>query len=109
MTRDEMIAMLKECCDSVHEGITPTKMQNTYPRIVYWDYVWEANASSGTAYTYMNTYQISVFSTKPPRQNSVILALRERLYAKGIFPMINHEYNEEDHVWHSYLAMEIAE
>lgn len=109
MTRDEMIAMLKECCDSVHEGITPTKEQNTYPRIVYWDFLWNADTSSGTAYALLNTYQISVFSTKPPRQNNVILALRNKLYADGKFPAISHEYNEEDHIWHAYFALEIAE
>lgn len=109
MRRDEMIAMLKECCDAVYEGITPTRSQNVYPRIVYWDFVWDANTASGAAYSYLNTYQISVFSTKPPRQNPVVLALRDGLYDKGVFPSINHEYNEEEHVWHSYLALEITE
>lgn len=109
MTRDELIAMLKECCDSVHDGITPTKEQNTYPRIVYWDYVWESIDGSGTAYDNLNTYQVSVFSTKPPRKNETILSLRKKMYENGEFPAIYHEYNEEDHVWHSYMSLRIVE
>lgn len=109
MKRDEMIEILHDCFDTVKEGIQSVKNQNVVPRAVYWDYVWSDINASGMDYSDLNTYQISVFHTKPPRQNEGLIELRKKLRKAGVHPVIYHEYVEEESIWHSYMSLEITE
>lgn len=109
MKRDEMIEILHDCFNTVKEGIQSVKNQNVVPRAVYWDYVWSDVNASGLDYTDLNTYQISVFHAKPPRQNEGLIELRDKLRKAGVHPVIYHEYVEEDGIWHSYMSVEITE
>lgn len=106
MTKNEMVEILKASCDTVNEGITSTKNMNTYPRIVYWDYVWEDEMASGEEYEELETYQVSFYSRTPRHEN--LLRLRQLLREAGCHPTIYHEYVEEDKVWHSYFSLEVV-
>lgn len=106
MTKAELVEILKESCNTVNEGITSNKNENTYPRAVYWDYVWEDVLASGEEYAEVETYQVSFYSLTP--RHPELLALRDNFRKAGIHPTIYHEYNEEKKVWHSYFAVEVV-
>ena len=107
MTKEELSGLLHASCDAVNEGITSKKNENTYPRVLYWSYVWEDSLASGDAYQELHTYQVSMFATVPPEANANLIKLRTLLRKKGVHPTIYHEYNEEDHVWHSYMSVQV--
>lgn len=107
MTKEELSQLLHNACDTVNEGIASKKNENVYPRILYWSYIWEDSMASGDAYQELHTYQVSMFATEPPGINQCLLKLRDLLRHEGLHPAIYHEYNEEDHVWHSYMSVEV--
>ncbi len=107
MTKEELSTLLHGVCKTVNEGITSQKNENVYPRIVYWDYVWEDVLASGETYEDLNTYQISVFALVPPQENESLLNLRKQLRTAGEHPRIYHEYNDSDGVWHSYMSLQV--
>ena len=105
MRKSEFVNILKESCPTVNEGITSNKNENCYPRIVYWDYIWEDIMASGNEYEVQETYQVSFYSLTPKHKN--LLLLRDKLREAGIHPVIYHEYVEKDKVWHSYFKVEV--
>lgn len=107
MTKEELSKILHASCKAVNEGISSDKNKDTFPRIVYWDYIWEDILASGETYEEMNTFQVSVFAQVPPSENIALLKLRQNLRLDGIHPKIYHEYNDEKRVWHSYMAVEV--
>lgn len=107
MTKAELSALLHKPGIPVNEGITSDKNINTFPRIVYWDYIWEDVLASGEECDTKATYQVSFYSKRP--KDEKLLELRERLRAAGMHPVIYHEYVEEDKVFHSYFALEVIE
>ena len=107
MTKAELSALLHKTKIPVNEGITSDKNMNTFPRIVYWDYIWEDIVASGQEYDTKATYQVSFYS-KVPRDKK-LLELRNHLREAGMYPVIYHEYGEEDKVFHSYFALEVME
>lgn len=108
MTKEELSALLHSVCGAVNEGIASKKNENVYPRIIYWDYVWEDVLASGETYEDLNTYQISVFSLDAPQKNETLLNLRKELREAGEHPTIYHEYNDSDKVWHSYMSLQVV-
>lgn len=104
LTRKQLSDICHASCDDVHEGVTTTNLSGVTQRIVYWDYIWDDVVGSGETYDVHVTYQISVFATKP--HCKALLKLRDNLRTAGVHPTIYHEYNEDDHIWHSYMSID---
>mgnify|MGYP001170227284 CR=1 FL=1 len=107
MTKEELATLLDELEIQVNEGIQSDENTSVYPRIVYWEFVWDSLTASGNEYDTKVTYQLSFFS-KVPRDPKLI-ELKQKLNEKGLFAVIQHEYIQEDKHFHSYLAMEVLE
>lgn len=107
MNKMELATLLDSLGIQVNEGIQNDGSTKVYPRIVYWEYVWEPLTASGTEYDTNVTYQISFFS-KIPREPK-LLELRNELKKINLFPIIQHEYIQEDKLFHSYFALEVLE
>lgn len=98
----ELLLSLDICCN---ECYTPDKYKNTYPRIDFWDYIWEYQEASGSSYSDVQTYQVSFYS-KTPRHEKLI-ELRKKMSDMGLYPTIYHEYVDKDKVHHSYFSIEL--
>ncbi|WP_281671889.1 hypothetical protein [[Clostridium] scindens] len=107
MRKEELSNILHSLNIPVNEGVTSDRNINTYPRIVYWDYIWQDAVASGGEYVDQETYQISFYSKTP--RNEKLICLREKLRDIGLHPTIYHEYIPEDKVFHSYFALEVVE
>lgn len=107
MTKEELETLLDSLEIQVNEGILNDTNTNVYPRIVYWEFVWDSLTASGNEYDTKVTYQLSFFS-KVPRDPKLI-ELKHKLNEKGLFPVIQHEYIQKDNHFHSYLAIEVLE
>lgn len=107
MTKEELATLLDELEIQVNEGIQNDGSTNVYPRIVYWEFIWDSLNASGEEYDTKVTYQVSFFSQTP--RHKKLLELKQKLNEKGLFPMINHEYIQEDKLFHSYFALEVLE
>lgn len=108
MTKQELSELLHSLNIAVNEGIQNDKNVNTYPRVVYWDYVIDYVRSSGTGDYDLITYQISFFSKMP--RDSKLLELRKTLKEKyNLFPTIYIEYIENKQEFHSYFSLEVLE
>lgn len=105
MTKNELIEVLESLQIPCNEGLSSKENTNAYPRIVFWDYAWEDVMASGEEYTTVETYQIS-FYARIPRHHKLI-ELRDVLRKKGLHPIINHEYVQDDKVFHSFMAVEV--
>lgn len=110
MTKDELVKLLDSVGCVVNEGVTATKNEDVYPRIVFWDYLWEDQTASGKNYTTQETYQISFFAKDA--RHPYLLALRDKLREKELFPVISHEYVEgkdnESGTFHSYFQLDVT-
>jgi hypothetical protein len=106
MTRDEMISLFERWFTSVNEGETSLYEQGELPRLVYWDYMWNFLPASGKAYAIASTYQVSIFSDVPPRENHKLKRMLNELTGTlGYAVDVMHEYNPEDRVWHSAFTI----
>lgn len=106
MTKKELSDLLHSLQIPVNEGIASQENTNKYPRVVYWDYIWEDILASGEEYENVETYQISFYSRTP--RNEKLMELREKLRKVGLHPTIYHEYVQEDKVFHSYFSVEVT-
>lgn len=107
MDKEKFIKILQSIEVPVNEGIQNDKDTNKYPRIVFWDYLWEPVTASNSEYTTNITYQISFFANKP--RHPKLIQLRKNFISEGIIPVIEHEYVEKDKCWHSFFAVEVLE
>lgn len=111
MTKNEFIEILKQLDISLNEGESSINNSTKYPRIVFWDYIWEDQLASGENYTTVETYQVSFFAKKP--RDAKLLELRDLLRANGLHPMIQHEYVEDKgkdlKYYHSYFSVELID
>lgn len=107
MSKEELSILLHSLEIPVNEGVTSDKNEGLYPRIVYWDYIWEDVVASGNEYEIKTTYQISFYSMSPKHKK--LMELRDKLRSKDLHPTIYHEYVEQDKVFHSYFALEVIE
>lgn len=109
MKKNEMIELLQSLDIPVNEGESSVKNASIYPRIVFWDYIWEDIVASGETYTSKETYQISFFSRTS--RHAKLLELREKLRNKKLYPIIYHEYIEDKgkdrSYYHSYFSLEV--
>ena len=114
MKKQELSDLLHSLQIPVNEGIASQENTNKYPRVVYWDYIWEDILASGISihapargeYENVETYQISFYSRTP--RNEKLMELREKLRKVGLHPTIYHEYVQEDKVFHSYFSVEVT-
>lgn len=110
MKKDELIKLLSSLNIPVNEGESSIANSNIYPRIVYWDYIWEDKNASDETYIVVETYQISFFAKEPRHQK--LLELRDKLRECGIHPIIQHEYIKENgkdrKYYHSFFNLEIT-
>lgn len=111
MTKNEFIEILKQLDIPLNEGESSINNSTKYPRIVFWDYIWEDQLASGESYTTVETYQVSFFA-KTPRHEK-LLELRDLLRANGLHPTIQHEYVEDKgkdlKYYHSYFSVELID
>jgi hypothetical protein len=103
--------MLEKLGIPFNEGESSIDNSKEYPRVVFYDYMWEYNTASDNANTITVTYQISFFSKKS--RDEKLIELLKMLNRKKQFPKIYHEYVEEKgkdrKYYHSYFALEIVE
>jgi len=107
MNKKELKELLNELEIPVNEGIQNDKDINVYPRIVFWEYVWDPIIASQKEYDTKVIYQISFFSKKP--RDEKLLQLRKKLIDKKIFPYIEHEYIQDKKYFHSFFPIEVLE
>lgn len=110
MTKNEFIEILKQLGIPLNEGESSIANSTKYPRIVFWDYIWEDKLASGQDYVTVETYQVSFFAKKS--RDSKLLELRDLLRANGLHPTIQHEYVEDKakdlNYYHSYFSVELV-
>lgn len=107
MTKEELVELLKELNVPLSECSPKDVDIEEEIRIHFWDYVWEDTTASGSNYNTNVTYQISVIADKP--RHSKLLELKRKLNNKGLFPIIQHEYNAETRRVHSFFSLEVLE
>lgn len=110
MNKQELIELLQSLEIPVNEGESSISNSNKYPRVVFWDYIWEDQVASDETYITVETYQVSFFSKTPRHQK--LIELRNELREKGLRPQIYHEYVEDkgkdQKYYHSYFNLEIV-
>lgn len=104
MTQKELSKILHSVGCPVNEGVSNLQNEKSYPRIDYWEIAWEDVMASGDEYAEQITWQVSFYSKTP--RNEKLYLLREKLRENGLHPMIMHEFNSEDKIWHSYFSVE---
>ncbi len=96
MTQKELSEILHDSGCPVNEGVSSLKNEKVFPRIDYWEILWDD-------YENEITWQISFYARKP--RDPKLIALKNRLNELGYHPTIAHEYVTEDRVWHSYFSI----
>lgn len=107
MNKKELEDIFKKLRISASEGIENLDNNNTYPRVVYWDFLWNPLTASGEAYNTKVTYQISFFSLIP--RDPLLLELKHKLSSIKLNPIIQREYIKEKREWHSFFSLEVLE
>ena len=107
ITKSRLVEILRSTGVPVNEGISSDKNANLFPRIVFWEYIWDVLDASDTSYETVVTYQVSFHSdeTRP----EALLKLRKSLHDEGVRPTIYHEFIKESKEIHSYFAIEVME
>lgn len=104
MTQQELSSFLHSCDCPVNEGISSLKNEKKFPRIDYWEILWEDVMASGDEYCEKITWQVSFYAKRP--RDPKLIKLKKKLNELGYHPTIAHEYVVEDRVWHSYFSIE---
>lgn len=107
MSKEELEKIFIKLNIKADEGIQNMDNNDCYPRVVYFDYVWEDITASGNKYNTKVTYQISFRSDMP--RHPKLIELKEKLLDYDLHPIIYHEYIKEKREWHSYFSLEILE
>lgn len=107
ITKEELIEILQSTGVPVNEGLSSDKNKTKFPRVVFWEYVWEEIDASDESYKTVVTYQVSVhYNTPRPKE---LLILRKVLHDKGIRPTMYHEFIEDKKEFHTYFAIDVLE
>lgn len=107
MTKEELVQLLKELNVPISESTPKDDDIEEEIRIHFWDYIWEDITASGSNYNTNVTYQVSVIADKP--RHCKLLELKQKLNTKGLFPIIQHEYDVENRRIHSFFSLEVLE
>ena len=109
MDKDEFIDLLKKLNIPLNEGESSFSNSSKYPRIVFWDYVWEDKLASNENYVTVETYQISFLSSQS--RDPKLLELRDLLRDHDLHPTMYHELVDEKgkdrKYYHSYFSVEL--
>ena len=81
MTQKELSEILHDIGCPVNEGVSSLKNEKVFPRIDYWEIMWEDTMASGDDYENEITWQISFYARKP--RNPKLIALKNRLNELG--------------------------
>lgn len=114
MTKDELSSLLKRLNIPVGEGEHFLEAKGQYPKVAYWEYVWEDDMASGDDYEELVTYQVSFASTH--RRDPALVMLKRLLNDEyRLHPVIYHEYVRADGgsngpgYYHSYFSLQVYE
>ena len=92
MTQKELSEILHDIGCPVNEGVSSLKNEKVFPRIDYWEIMWEDAMASGDDYENEITWQISFYAKKP--RNPKLIELKKRLIEKQQMEQQNQEiYN----------------
>lgn len=107
MKKEDLENVLKSLDITFNEGITYLEKNDIYPRIVFFEYLWDDIVSSNTSYQEVVSYQISFKShfSRDPK----LIDLKKKLNRLGYHPKISHEYISSKKEWHSYFSLDILE
>ena len=97
MKKNELVSLFEKLDIVFNEGIQFMEQNDSYPRIVFFEYLWEDILASGNNYTGLVNYQISFRS------------LKKLLNSSNIHPKISHEYIKDKREFHSYFSIEVLE
>lgn len=107
MTKSELENLFKKLEITYNEGIQYMEKNDSYPRIVYFEYLWEDILASGKKYDGIVHYQVSFRSLEP--RDPKLIELKKLLNDSNIHPRISIEYIKDKREWHSYFAVEVIE
>ena len=110
MTKSELSALLHSVYDHVGEGEQFLESAGNYPKVAYWETVWDDSVASGEDYETVVTYQVSHAALRP--RDPALVALKRALNEAGLHPTIYHERAQEDGgpaYFHSYMAVDVLE
>lgn len=107
MKKNELISLFKKLDIVFNEGIQFMEQNDSYPRIVFFEYLWEDILASGNNYTGLVNYQISFRSLQP--RDPKLIELKKLLNGNNIHPKISHEYIKDKREFHSYFSIEVLE
>ena len=114
MKKEELSSLLNSLNIPVGEGEHFLLSKGQYPKVAYWEYVWEDDMASGDDYEELVTYQVS-FASKS-RRDPALLRLKRLLNDEyGLHPTIYHEYVRADSgsngpgYFHSYFSLQVYE
>ena len=113
MKKEELSSLLNSLNIPVGEGEHFLLSKGQYPKVAYWEYVWEDDMASGDDYEELVTYQVSFASMS--RRDPALLRLKRLLNEYGLHPTIYHEYVRADSgsngpgYFHSYFSLQVYE
>ena len=114
MTKTELSDLLHRLDIPVGEGEHFLLSKGQYPKVAYWEYIWEDDMASGDDYEEIVTYQISFASTR--RRDPSLVKLKRLLNDEFcLHPTIYHEYVRSDSgsngpgYFHSYFNLQVLE
>lgn len=110
MNKDDFIELLNQLSVPVSEGEQDdVNKSNIFPRILFFDYLWDFKISSSQIYETVVTYQVSYFS-RYPRDINLISLIKKLLEKKCLTSTIKKEYVETNGgFWHFYFELELRE
>ncbi len=109
MSKDKFINLLKRLNIEISEGEQDdVKKANVFPRLLFFDFLWDFQIASSDIYNTEVTYQISYFS-RSPRDEKLISLLRIFLENGIIMSQVKKEFIENGSYWHYYFSVEIKE
>lgn len=114
MTKEDLSSLLKRLNIPVGEGEHFLEAKGKYPKVAYWEYIWEDDMASGDDYEELVTYQIS-FASKYRRDPALVMLKRLLNDEFGLHPTIYHEYVRADSgsngpgYFHSYFSLQVYE
>lgn len=109
MKKEELIEILDRTGINVSEGEQDDiQEKNIFPRLIFFDFVWDFHESSSKVYSTVVTYQISFFSRNP--RDPIFISLIKNLFGKKVnMSNIQKEFVENGSYWHYYFSIEILE
>lgn len=109
MSKDKFVNLLKSLNIEISEGEQDdVKKSNIFPRLLFFDFLWDFQTASSDIYNTEVTYQISYFS-RLPRDEKLISLLKTFLENNIIMSQVKKEYIENGSYWHYYFSVEIQE